>query len=494
MVGRKIGQFQIVEELGVGGMGTVYKARDTRLNRFVAIKALHPHVLRDSKAYRRFRNEAQISAQLSNPNVATLYDFIKEGEHSYLIMEYIDGETIECKLKREGALSVKETIGLATQILKGLAEAHRLNILHRDLKPANVMIKAGNYAKLMDFGIARLESATRMTAHNKVIGTVEYMAPELLKGKEPSKASDLYAVGVMIYEMLTGKTLFVANSEAALIYSIVNEKPTIDLSGVPTELKRIIKKLTNRLPQHRYHNTSDVLKALEKVSAPRANRQRPILSLPSKQINWPKSFSLSGPAEVSASLTKWISQWQINKKAGFILLGSIIVSLFIVFAGSFSQPSLSDEVPEILTPTPAVSFNPGVVPEAPRQSTRKNDLTVQGASLPTPPARTGPAPITIEKKEEPATPTKKPKEKEKPDPPPARTTAPVNITHSATEGQKEEKLPEHPPAKETSDTKKTIEVEPATPAPAPAKPVAKTAQATTISIPQQYLPLSLIHI
>jgi len=229
MVGRKIGQFQIIEELGVGGMGTVFKARDTRLNRYVAIKALHPHVLRDSQAYRRFKNEAQISAQLSNPNVATLFDFIKEGDQSYLIMEYIDGVTIEERLKREGALSVRETINLSKQILNGLSEAHRLNILHRDLKPANVMIKAGTYAKLMDFGIARLETATRLTANNKVIGTVEYMAPELLKGKEPSKASDLYAVGVMMYEMLTGKTLFVANSEAALVYSIVNEKPKFDL-------------------------------------------------------------------------------------------------------------------------------------------------------------------------------------------------------------------------------------------------------------------------
>ncbi len=497
MVGRKIGQFQIVEELGVGGMGTVYKARDTRLNRYVAIKALHPHVLRDSQAYRRFKNEAQISAQLSNPNVATLYDFIKEADHSYLIMEYIDGITIEKKLKDEGALSVKETIGLTKQILRGLSEAHRLNILHRDLKPANVMLKAGNYAKLMDFGIARLENATRLTANNKVIGTVEYMAPELLKGKEPSKASDLYAVGVIIHEMLTGKTLFVANSEAALVYSIVNEKPEIDLSGVPQQLRRIVKKLTHKSPQNRYRSTDEVLKDLEKITDLKAEKGRTAVSLPSLPIKWPPGFTLNRVGSVGEKVTNWSGQWRINRRTKLVLLASVIVSLVILFAGSFLQPEVAKTTEPSFEPEPTDLLD-SEVRVASEEASYTNPVRTR-SEIQTPfPAASGQPPVTIEKK--PVEPEISQPRKREATPAPERTppSAPVNISRSTSNTEKTpvekeksatdesearpvQEIAEQEKTKEkTVPNKETIEKQPA--------PL-NTGKEVAIIIPQQYLPV-----
>ncbi len=503
MVGRKIGQFQIEAELGVGGMGTVYKARDTRLNRHVAIKALHPHVLRDSQAYRRFKNEAQVSAQLSNPNVATLYDFIKEKDQSYLIMEYIDGVTIEERLKREGALSVEETIRLSKQILNGLSEAHRLNILHRDLKPANVMIKGERYAKLMDFGIARLETATRLTANNKVIGTVEYMAPELLKGKEPSKASDLYAVGVLIYEMLTGKTLFVANSEAALVYRIVNEKPKLDLSGVPPELRKIVKKLTNKLPQNRYWNTEKVLKDLEKISV---DKDRSGVSFPSFQVKWPDVASGRSGFSLGEKLTGWSGQFGGNKKTKLVLLSSIVISLFIVLAGSLFPTSPEENSSELSGEegTEYVEDKQGFVPDRPAYTGRVNTENAQVETYPDQSVPSRLPPVTIEKGTEAVVPPKDPVNRSEPKPKERRSPAPITIS-SGTSGKEkaepeaetekqetksieiierpaiaEDELAEEQVKEEEKPEKEIIEKQPIT---------LERGAAVNITIPQQYLPV-----
>lgn len=499
MVGRKIGQFHIEEELGVGGMGTVYKARDTRLNRHVAIKALHPHVLRDSQAYRRFKNEAQVSAQLSNPNVATLYDFIKEKDQSYLIMEYIDGVTIEERLKEEGALSVEETIRLSKQILNGLSEAHRLNILHRDLKPANVMIKAGSYAKLMDFGIARLETATRLTANNKVIGTVEYMAPELLKGKEPSKASDLYAVGVLIYEMLTGKTLFVANSEAALVYSIVNEKPKLDLSGVPPELRKIIKKLTNKLPQSRYWNTENVLKDLTRVSV---EKERSAISLPSFSIKWPSSFLTKSNSSFRRKIMGWIGPFKEGGKTRLVLLGSIVISLFIVLAGSVfspatkgrSLPPAGDDVVEVL------DSERNFVPDLPAYAGRVNSRNIEVESYPEPTGHSILPPVTIEKKLEVPVANESPVNKPKNKPKEQKTTTPVIISGGASsedeiEAEKQmaesTEVVEHStsPVEERTEKETMQEIASESETPEKQLTIMERGEAVSITIPEQYLPV-----
>ena len=163
MIGQLVGQFQIIEKLGSGGMGTVYKAKDTKLNRMVAIKALNQNVTSQSNAYKRFKNEAQISAQISHPNVASLYDFIQDKGRSYLIMELVKGETLEQIILKDGKMDQEKALDYIIQVLNGLKEAHSLGILHRDLKPSNIMITKSGFAKLMDFGIAKMDKSTRLT-------------------------------------------------------------------------------------------------------------------------------------------------------------------------------------------------------------------------------------------------------------------------------------------------------------------------------------------
>ena len=265
MIGQRISNFQIVQELGAGGMGTVYKAKDIRLNRYVAIKMLHSHITNHSNVYKRFQNEAMISAQINHPHVTTLLDFIEVDGRSYLIMEYVDGSALDELLQSNGPLPEQRCIDICIQMLKGLSEAHQHHILHRDLKPGNIMVNKKGFVKIMDFGIAHISSATRITAQNKVIGTAEYIAPEIYLGKEPTKVSDLYSIGIILYEMLSGDVLFKAESEASLIYQVVNSKPKIKLLGVSPDLISIIKKLTDKNPSKRYRSTEELIDRLERI-------------------------------------------------------------------------------------------------------------------------------------------------------------------------------------------------------------------------------------
>ncbi len=268
MIGKNISNYYITEQLGEGGMGTVYKATDKYLERTVALKMLHPFLVKDPDYFKRFRNEAHLSAKISHPNVATLYNFEESGQQHFIVMEYVDGLPLDKVLKLQGKLSEKEAARITLQILEGLGAAHDLGIMHRDLKPGNIMINQSGYVKLMDFGIARLENAERMTQQNSVIGTLEYLAPELVKGQTPSKSSDLYALGVMLHEMLSGNTLFQADSEAALMYQIAHTSPKIHLPETDPRLVRILKKLTYKQVQKRYQDTREVIRDLEKLYVP----------------------------------------------------------------------------------------------------------------------------------------------------------------------------------------------------------------------------------
>lgn len=335
MIGQTISNFQIIKELGAGGMGTVYKAKDTRLQRNVAIKMLHPHVTSNSDAYRRFQNEAMVSAQINHPNVATLYDFIEHQGRSLLVMEYVEGETLEDLLKQEGKLSESKCIDLVIKMLKGLSAAHQLDILHRDLKPSNIMLDKKGFIKIMDFGIARISNATRITAHNRVIGTAEYIAPEIYLGKAPTKVSDLYSIGIILYELLSGQVLFKADSEASLIYQVVNEKPKFKLDHVSSGLKSIIKKLISKNPKNRYRTTNEVIDKLENLKNSAANKPLDIAGTFSNAINSlrPKfnNFNFQFP-----------KTQQLNTPIKF-LLASLFLSVIIIGLGSAMMNSKSDD-------------------------------------------------------------------------------------------------------------------------------------------------------
>ncbi|MEJ2078533.1 MAG: protein kinase [Acidobacteriota bacterium] len=281
--GTRLGPYEIVALLGAGGMGEVYRARDTRLGRDVAVKVLPQHLSSSAEVRARFEREARTVSSLNHPNICTLYDIGREGDTDYLVMELIDGETLAARVAK-GPLRTDQVLALGTQIAAALARAHRAGIVHRDLKPGNVMLtKSG--AKLMDFGLARAtgldaeavgdltESPTvaqPLTAEGTIVGTFQYMAPEQLEGREADSRSDVWALGCVLYEMVTGKRPFEGKSQASLIAAIM-EKPPRALSELspasPPALDRLVRACLAKDPDDRIQTAHDVGLQLEWMGA-----------------------------------------------------------------------------------------------------------------------------------------------------------------------------------------------------------------------------------
>ena len=265
MKGRLIHQYRVDSLLGKGGMGTVYQATDTLLERPVAMKMLHTHLQSQATFMERFRNEAMVLARLNHPNIATLYNFIQEGSDFFMAMEYVEGDSLETLIRRVGALPATVCAEIVRQGLEGMYHAHRKGILHRDIKPANLMLTPDGIVKLMDFGIARVVGEQRITQANRVVGTLEYMAPELIKGQEPSPASDIYAMGVLLYELLSGKLPFASRTDYELMQSIIRDKPVPlrQLNGqIPKELEGIVQKALDKTPAKRFADAREFQRAL----------------------------------------------------------------------------------------------------------------------------------------------------------------------------------------------------------------------------------------
>ncbi len=252
-------------------MGVVYKAEDTKLDRTVALKFLHPGLLEDADIHKRFLYEARAAAALNHPNICTVYEIDEAA--GFLAIEYIDGETVEAKRSRR-PLPIDELLDFAIQTCEGLQAAHEKGIVHRDIKSANVMITAKGQVKIMDFGLARLSNRTRITRQGASPGTPSYMAPELFEAGEADQRSDIWSLGVLIYEMIAGRLPFDAESEAGLMFAILNKEPealTALRSGVPLELERIVKKAMTKDRNGRYQHVDDLavdLKALRRLPVP----------------------------------------------------------------------------------------------------------------------------------------------------------------------------------------------------------------------------------
>lgn len=343
MIGRKLSNFHINERIGEGGMGTVYQATDLHLNRTVAIKMLHPFLVSNPDSFKRFRNEAHLSARISHPNVATLFNFQASGDTHFIVMEYVNGQALDDILKVQGRLPEQEAAKIILQVLEGLGAAHELGIMHRDLKPGNIMITKRGFVKLMDFGIARLENTERMTRQNSVIGTLEYLAPELVKGGAPSKASDLYAVGVMLYEMLAGQSLFAGESEAAVMYQIAHERAHIQIPGVSRKFVKIIKKLTHKDLKKRYQSTQQVILDLEQLfQGGKVNTQLMGEKLEQKTSDSSSRLVLPVPLKLpsAAQLTSLTLPFEFELR---ILAGALVVCLLILLIGKVQSADPAEE-------------------------------------------------------------------------------------------------------------------------------------------------------
>lgn len=265
MIGERIHSYEVNAHLGQGGMGNVFRATDTMLGREVALKMLHPQLTMQPQFLDRFKKEARVLAQLLHPNIAVIYNFIEQEGNHFMVMEYVEGITLDDLLKKYGVLPAEFVVPVCIQALEGLRHAHRKNIFHRDIKPANLMLTGEATLKLMDFGIARVAGEQKMTQVNKIVGTIEFMAPELIEGKDASAASDIYAMGVTMYEMACGKIPFEADTDFNLMQAILKSKPRHPgkfNDKIPKVLEEIILKAMDRNPANRYRDAYEFQQAL----------------------------------------------------------------------------------------------------------------------------------------------------------------------------------------------------------------------------------------
>ncbi|HXU37538.1 MAG TPA: protein kinase [Blastocatellia bacterium] len=223
--GNVIGNYKVIDKIGEGGMGAVFKGIDLMLEREVAIKMLRPELASQPQVVERFRSEAVTLARLNHPNIATLYSFLRQGEDFFMVMEFVRGETLDSLIRRSGAMSCNHAITLFCQALEGIDHAHRMGIVHRDIKPANMMLTEMGTLKVMDFGIARVLGTSRMTKQGNIVGTIEYMSPEQVRGQETDARSDIYSLGILLYEMLTGRVPFSSDSEYDLMKMQIESAP-----------------------------------------------------------------------------------------------------------------------------------------------------------------------------------------------------------------------------------------------------------------------------
>ncbi len=260
MIGRTVVHYRILEKLGEGGMGIVYKALDTKLDREVALKFL-PHYLTSNDTERaRFFQEARAASALNHPNVCTVYGIEEYEGQQFIEMEYVDGVTLRKKVS-ESPLSLSEALTYAIQIGEALQEAHAKGIVHRDVKSENIMINSKNQVKVMDFGLAKLRGAVRLTRSSSTTGTLAYMAPEQIQGQPVDARADIFSFGAVLYEMLTGHTPFRGEHDAAMMYSIVNEEPqSIQKyrSDLSSELLHILNRALEKDPEERYQTVKDM--------------------------------------------------------------------------------------------------------------------------------------------------------------------------------------------------------------------------------------------
>jgi serine/threonine protein kinase len=294
MIGKTIGHYKIVDKLGEGGMGAVYKAEDTTLNRLVAIKALSSHLLGNEEARERFVREAQAASSLNHANITTVHELLEDEDEQFIVMEYVDGKTIR-DIVESSHVSIRKAVDIIIQAAEALETAHNQGILHRDVKSANIMVSMEGNVKVMDFGLAHLEEKSKLTRTGTTMGTLAYSSPEQLVGSPVDRRSEVFSLGVVFYELLTGELPFKSPSEGELVFEIINteqDQLTICREDVPENVCSVVNKMLIKKSELRYQSCSELLtdlrairSELETTTVQIATAQRPFRSRLAKPAN-----------------------------------------------------------------------------------------------------------------------------------------------------------------------------------------------------------------
>lgn len=262
------GRYKIEKTIGIGGMAVVFEATDLQTGKKVAVKMLKETNSQDTSAIKRFVYESKAIAMLNHPNIVKIYDISVKGENKYIVMELIKGITLKEYITQKGVLNWRETAIFVEQILSALDHAHNLGVIHRDIKPQNIMLLEGGMVKVMDFGIAKIPKGETLTMADKAIGTVYYLSPEQATSKKIDNRADIYAVGIMMYQMVTGKLPFVADSPIAVIYKQLNEiavNPSRIVPTIPLGFEQIIMTAIEKDPDERYDTAAQMLRQLKRI-------------------------------------------------------------------------------------------------------------------------------------------------------------------------------------------------------------------------------------
>ena len=329
-------RYEVVQHIGQGGMADVFLAIDTILNRHVAIKILRSDQSTDAISILRFEREAQAATTLAHPNIVEIYDVGEYKNHHYIVMEYVAGKTLKKVIRDRAPLLNLEAVDTMKQLTSAVAEAHKRGIIHRDIKPQNVIVKSDGSLKILDFGIATAKGSAQLTQANNVMGSVHYLAPELAKGEPASPQSDIYALGIVFYEMLTGDVPFKADQAVQIALQHMREPmPSVRKANpnVPQSVENIIIRATAKNPKLRYQSCDEMLKDLEKCMLPEHQNDKPL------SLNDPidKTPTKQEKEDTKVGVTRSTSLSRVANKRTKIYITAILVlfAMFAVIVGLF---------------------------------------------------------------------------------------------------------------------------------------------------------------
>lgn len=430
--------YVILDKIGEGGMGTVYLAKDIMLERYAAVKILNTPVnIPTEQMQARFQQEALALAKLNHPNITHLYAFVPRQDTFWMVMEYVKGNTLEEWLHKKGAMGPLMACSMVSQLLNGLEHAHRKGIIHRDLKPANIMISEEGEVKIMDFGIARIRNSQRLTQHGKSVGTLEYMAPEQIQGKEGDELSDIYATGNILYELLCGHPPFKGDTDYHLMKAKLEEKPPPDpelISKTSPALQQVIFRALEKKPANRFPSVSAFKAALIKSIPSVLPGEAELAEMLKEEVqeklppaashkglslftNGLKKSRLSLPAVVRAitirpgaakvpairvfnpaDIAAYINRWNMNKSI-VLLIGVIILCAGLLTANYYSNRNKEKSIEKSAGSSTSKGYHVTLTPgEAPRQIPKSTGIIEQQLVNNGPPYISAPEPVQTKEK------------------------------------------------------------------------------------------------